>query len=155
MKTLPFNWSILARCPKCNALIGWVPKQPLLFYSFTNFFHIASYYVFADMVALPDFAFSGMENWGIIMYREAALLYKPNASSEANKQRTAGILSHELAHQVCFFIRDLLSRRSLTVLLLLQKILLTHGKTNLLCSKTEWQSVSKYVFKKEENQAFQ
>lgn len=63
---------------------------------------MASYYVFADMVALPDFAFSGMENWGIIMYREAALLYKPNASSEANKQRTAGILSHELAHQVCF-----------------------------------------------------
>ena len=58
------------------------------------------------MVALPDFAFSGMENWGIIMYREAALLYKPNASSEANKQRTAGILSHELAHQVCYFIRE-------------------------------------------------
>ena len=54
------------------------------------------------MVALPDFAFSGMENWGIIMYREAALLYKPNASSEANKQRTSSILSHELAHQVCF-----------------------------------------------------
>jgi len=93
--------------------------------------HIASYYVFADMVALPDFAFSGMENWGIIMYREAALLYKPNASSEANKQRTAGILSHELAHQVCFFNHDLLSRRSLTVLLLLQKILLTHGKPNV------------------------
>ena len=109
---------------------------------------MASYYIFADMVALPDFAFSGMENWGIIMYREAALLYKPNASSEANKQRTAGILSHELAHQVCFFTLDLLSRRSLTVLLLLQKILLTHGKTNLLCSKAEWQSVSKYVFKK-------
>ena len=148
MKTLSFNWSILARCP--NATLWLVEFQNSLCSSIVlpTFFMLLHYYVFSDMVALPDFAFSGMEDWGIIMYREAALLYKPNASSEANKQRTAGILSHELAHQVCFFTLDLLSRRSLTVLLLLQKILLTHGKTNLLCSKAEWQSVSKYVFKK-------
>jgi len=52
------------------------------------------------MIALPDFAANGMGNWGLLLYQEAALLYKPNASSEADKQRTAAILSHALAHQV-------------------------------------------------------
>lgn len=54
------------------------------------------------MIAVPDFSFSGMENWGLIMYREAALLYQPGASSESNKQRVSAILSHELAHQVSY-----------------------------------------------------
>lgn len=63
-------------------------------------FNLLNIFNFSDMIAVPDFAFSGMENWGLIMYREAALLYQPGASSEANKQLVSAILSHELAHQV-------------------------------------------------------
>lgn len=53
-----------------------------------------------DMIAIPDFAAGAMENWGLITYRETALLFQPNASSESNKQRVASVVSHELAHQV-------------------------------------------------------
>ena len=55
---------------------------------------------FLDMVALPDFNSGAMENWGIITYRETALLYKEGVSSETNKQRIAYIVAHELAHMV-------------------------------------------------------
>ena len=53
-----------------------------------------------DMIALPDFAAGAMENWGLITYRETAMLYQPGVSSEGNKQRVAVVVSHELAHQV-------------------------------------------------------
>ena len=52
------------------------------------------------MAAIPDFAAGAMENWGLIMYRETALLYDPEASSTGNKQKVAVVVSHELAHQV-------------------------------------------------------
>lgn len=52
------------------------------------------------MIAIPDFAAGAMENWGLITYRETALLYKSGASSESNKMRVASVVSHELAHQV-------------------------------------------------------
>ncbi|ROT67358.1 putative aminopeptidase N-like [Penaeus vannamei] len=52
-----------------------------------------------DMVALPDFAPGAMENWGLITYRETAMLYSPEESSASNKQRVATVVVHELAHQ--------------------------------------------------------
>lgn len=52
------------------------------------------------MIAVPDFSSGAMENWGLITYRETALLFNEGVSSEANKQRVAVVVSHELAHQV-------------------------------------------------------
>ena len=52
------------------------------------------------MVAIPDFAAGAMENWGLILYRETALLYDPQVSSASNQARVAVVISHELAHQV-------------------------------------------------------
>ncbi len=52
-----------------------------------------------DMVALPDFAAGAMENWGLVTYRETALLLDPAQTSLANKQRVAEVVAHELAHQ--------------------------------------------------------
>jgi puromycin-sensitive aminopeptidase len=52
-----------------------------------------------DMVALPDFAAGAMENWGLVTYREVALLLDPAKTSLANKQRVAEVITHELAHQ--------------------------------------------------------
>ena len=60
--------------------------------------------IFLDMIAIPDFAAGAMENWGLITYRETALLFSPNKSSESNKQRVAVVVSHELVHQVGRFI---------------------------------------------------
>lgn len=53
-----------------------------------------------DMIAAPDFNSMGMENWGIIMYRETALLYKPGVSSASDKQTITHVVAHELAHMV-------------------------------------------------------
>lgn len=52
-----------------------------------------------DMIALPDFNAGAMENWGLITYRETAMLYDETSSSVANKQRVAVVVAHELAHQ--------------------------------------------------------
>ena len=52
-----------------------------------------------DMIALPDFNAGAMENWGLITYRETAMLYDEKSSSIANKQRVATVVAHELAHQ--------------------------------------------------------
>lgn len=40
-----------------------------------------------DMIAIPDFAAGAMENYGLVTYRETALLYDDKHSAAANKQR--------------------------------------------------------------------
>lgn len=52
----------------------------------------------SDQIALPDFNAGAMENWGLITYRETALLYDPIMSSTGNKERITTVVSHELAH---------------------------------------------------------
>ncbi|EPZ32917.1 Peptidase M1, membrane alanine aminopeptidase domain-containing protein [Rozella allomycis CSF55] len=52
-----------------------------------------------DLVAISSFAMGAMENWGLITFRDTALLYDEKESSEANKQRVAVVVAHELAHQ--------------------------------------------------------
>ncbi|XP_077425086.1 aminopeptidase N-like isoform X1 [Vanacampus margaritifer] len=51
-----------------------------------------------DQIALPDFYYGAMENWGLVTYRETKLLYSPLTSSSQNKQSTTIIIAHELAH---------------------------------------------------------
>ncbi|KAM7490579.1 hypothetical protein LguiA_033500 [Lonicera macranthoides] len=52
-----------------------------------------------DMIAIPDFAAGAMENYGLVTYRETALLYDDKHSAASNKQRVATVVAHELAHQ--------------------------------------------------------
>lgn len=52
-----------------------------------------------DMIAIPDFSAGAMENWGLITYRETALLFSPNVSSSSSQHRVASVVAHELAHQ--------------------------------------------------------
>lgn len=52
-----------------------------------------------DMIAIPDFSAGAMENWGLITYRETAMLYDPAVSAASNKQRVVVVVAHELAHQ--------------------------------------------------------
>jgi len=52
-----------------------------------------------DMIAIPDFMFGAMENWGLITYREVFLLNKPGKSSATDKEYTEIVIAHELAHQ--------------------------------------------------------
>ncbi len=52
-----------------------------------------------DMIALPDFAWGAMENWGAITFRELYLLFDSKITSTATKKRIAMIIAHELWHQ--------------------------------------------------------
>lgn len=52
-----------------------------------------------DLVAVPDFAAGAMENWGLITFRENALLYDKTNSSADTKEWVAAVIAHELAHQ--------------------------------------------------------
>jgi aminopeptidase N len=53
----------------------------------------------SDHVALPDFSSGAMENWGLITYREVALLADPATSSIDSKHYIAEVVAHELSHQ--------------------------------------------------------
>ncbi|XP_013142032.1 PREDICTED: membrane alanyl aminopeptidase-like [Papilio polytes] len=52
-----------------------------------------------DHIALPDFPSGAMENWGMVNYREAYLLYDPLHTNLNNKIFIATIMAHELAHK--------------------------------------------------------
>ena len=53
----------------------------------------------SDHIALPDFSSGAMENWGLITYREIALLADPQTTSISSRQYIATVIAHELAHQ--------------------------------------------------------
>jgi aminopeptidase N len=52
-----------------------------------------------DNVALPDFEFGAMENWGLITYRETVLFCDPDNRSHDQERHCAMVVSHELSHQ--------------------------------------------------------
>ncbi|XP_015116430.1 glutamyl aminopeptidase isoform X1 [Diachasma alloeum] len=51
-----------------------------------------------DMAAIPDFVSGAMENWGLITYREARLLYDKQTSSTADQEGIVQVIAHEFAH---------------------------------------------------------
>ncbi|VDN01448.1 unnamed protein product [Thelazia callipaeda] len=61
-----------------------------------------------DLIAIPDFSMGAMENWGLVTYREIALLVDPNKTSTRQKSRIALVVAHELAH---FWFGDLVTMK--------------------------------------------
>ena len=53
----------------------------------------------SDHVALPDFSSGAMENWGLVTYREVALLADPQTTSVSGRHYIATVVAHELSHQ--------------------------------------------------------
>ena len=72
---------------------------PKILKFFEGYFNVSYPLPKQDMIAIPDFSAGAMENWGLITYRETALLFKEGVSAASNKQRIAVVVSHELAHQ--------------------------------------------------------
>ena len=52
-----------------------------------------------DLIAVPDFAFGAMENWGAITFRENLLLHVPGVTSREGEMRICEVIAHEIAHQ--------------------------------------------------------
>uniref|UniRef100_A0A2C9JWJ6 Aminopeptidase n=1 Tax=Biomphalaria glabrata TaxID=6526 RepID=A0A2C9JWJ6_BIOGL len=74
-----------------------VAVKTLPFYK--KYFGIAYPLPKVDLIAIADFSAGAMENWGLITYRETALLVDPENSSARIKQWVALVVGHELAHQ--------------------------------------------------------
>lgn len=51
-----------------------------------------------DLVAIPDFAFGAMENFGAVTFRESVLLIDPAEASRSELERVATVVAHEIAH---------------------------------------------------------
>ena len=52
-----------------------------------------------DLIAVPEFAFGAMENWGAITFRENLLLHYPGITSRSGEERICEVIAHEIAHQ--------------------------------------------------------
>jgi aminopeptidase N len=52
-----------------------------------------------DHLAAPDFAYGGMENAGLIVYTDTALLADPRTASRDERLTVAWVMAHEMAHQ--------------------------------------------------------
>ena len=72
---------------------------PQMIEYFESYFNVPFPLPKQDMIAIPDFGADAMENWGLITFRESALMYKQGVSSAKSKQKIAMIISHELVHQ--------------------------------------------------------
>ena len=56
--------------------------------------------MFVDMISINDFNFGAMENWGLIIYVERALLFNEAEDTDRYKEIIARIVCHEIVHQV-------------------------------------------------------
>jgi len=72
---------------------------PQILHYYEDYFNTSFPLPKQDMIAIPDFSAGAMENWGLITYRESALLYQPGKSSLTDKEYVAIVVAHELAHQ--------------------------------------------------------
>lgn len=64
-----------------------------------SFFNISFPLPKQDLLAVSDFSAGAMENWGLITFRDQILLWNPERSSVDQKELTASVIVHELAHQ--------------------------------------------------------
>lgn len=74
-----------------------VSKQSIEF--FEDYFGIDYPLTKLDHLAVPDFAAGAMENWGLITYRERALLAYPGETGQSLHEYIAMVIAHETSHQ--------------------------------------------------------
>ncbi|KAJ3311847.1 Aminopeptidase 2 mitochondrial [Boothiomyces sp. JEL0838] len=65
---------------------------------FSEYFDIAYSIPKLDQIAVPEML-GAMENWGLVIYEEGALLVDPEKSSANSKKMVTSVICHELAHQ--------------------------------------------------------
>ena len=52
-----------------------------------------------QLMCVPSFQFGAMENYGLLIFRESALLAKPGVTSQSGVFWVSEVIFHEIAHQ--------------------------------------------------------
>lgn len=89
-------WATPAQSPESLDFALDSAKQIIEFYE--EYFDTPYPLAKSDHVALPDFSSGAMENWGLVTYREVALLADPKTIDIRGRQYVASVIAHELAH---------------------------------------------------------
>ncbi len=91
------SWSSVAQ-PKSHLEYSAKEAAAVLDF-FADYFGVPYPLKKLDQMALPDFDSAAMENWGLVTYREMALLVDPKNRSISSEQFISLVISHELSHQ--------------------------------------------------------
>ena len=89
-----------------------------------------------------------MENWGLVTFRESAVLFDPSTGSVADKKLVTMIVNHELAHQVRAMFsphQDTCASRCVDAKL---NILVYGSILNLVCSYNQLQNILRHLEQK-------
>lgn len=100
------KYRIVTRPSELNDAQEAINYSPWILKHFEKYFHIKFPLEKLDMLAACDFSAGGMENWGLIIYREAYLLYNKRIGSVVQLYRIISVIAHEIAHQWFGKIKD-------------------------------------------------
>ena len=82
-----------------SGLAGAIAQEtPKILATLEDYFGIPYPYGKLDQIAVPEFTFGGMENAGLITYRDETILRAPGDTDEANRRGLVQIVAHEVAH---------------------------------------------------------
>ena len=95
-----------------------------------------------DLIALTDFAFGAMENFGAITFRENLVLLFPGKSSQGDVEKVARITAHEVSHM---WFGDIVSPSSWKYVWLNESYATLFTMLIIDSYFPEWKSADKFV----------
>ncbi|KAK5649331.1 hypothetical protein RI129_000360 [Pyrocoelia pectoralis] len=93
-------WSSIETIRDSQYALSISPKLLKVMENFTNVPYTISGLTKLDQFSIPDFSAGAMENWGMVTYRETAVLWNPYEYSTQNKERVGTVVAHELSHML-------------------------------------------------------
>jgi aminopeptidase N len=94
----PWEFALLNQPDDVEAVQFALESGPEILAFFEKYYDIPYPLPKMDMVAIPDFFYGGMENWGLITYASANLILDAESSVQ-DRANVAEVISHEIAHQ--------------------------------------------------------
>ena len=95
-----------------------------------------------DLIAVPDFAFGAMENWGAMTFRENLLLVYPGITSRKALQSLLITIAHEIVHM---WFGDLVSPAEWKYLWLNESFATIYGEVAVDQQRPEWQTMESFL----------
>jgi len=95
-----------------------------------------------DLIAVPDFAYGAMENWGAMTFRENLLLVFPGITSRTAVRRLFTVIAHEIVHQ---WFGNLVSPADWKYLWLNESFATLYGNIAVDDQYPEWETMDNFV----------